>query len=302
MRDAGQRAEHRGARRERRIVGPTNAPISTMTPMMNAQASPACQAQRYRRLPVAVLQIDRQHDHEDDDEHVRHARAVRHRRHVGCGPPSLRAARRGRRRTGCRAAARCPGPAGSGRRRCRRRAARPRTGTSLVSTITLSSTLVNRPKKRVPVARHPPAWSAVSAIRMSSPTPPCCRPAAPSPSRGVPIVITPSRRHVSTSSARVPLSERARGAGRGGRFATQPKMPPCALIISSAQSLELREVRGDAVREHQAVVAAVVRLAHRGVDAHLGGHAADDELPDAAALSGSRPGRWRRTRPCRACR
>ena len=27
-----------------RIVGPTNAPSSTMTPMMNAQASPACQA------------------------------------------------------------------------------------------------------------------------------------------------------------------------------------------------------------------------------------------------------------------
>ena len=27
-----------------RIVGPTNAPIRTITPMMNAQASPACQA------------------------------------------------------------------------------------------------------------------------------------------------------------------------------------------------------------------------------------------------------------------
>jgi hypothetical protein len=32
----------RGA--NRRMVGPTNAPISTMTPMMNAQARPASQA------------------------------------------------------------------------------------------------------------------------------------------------------------------------------------------------------------------------------------------------------------------
>ena len=60
-------------------------------------------------------------------------------------------------------------------------------------------------------------------------------------------------------------------------------MPPCALIISSADALELGEVGGDAVLEHQAVVAAVVGLAHRGVDADLGGDAADDELCDAAA-------------------
>ena len=28
----------------RRMVGPTKAPMSTITPMMNAQASPSCQA------------------------------------------------------------------------------------------------------------------------------------------------------------------------------------------------------------------------------------------------------------------
>ena len=58
-----------------RMVGPTNTPSSTITPMMNAQASPACQA----RIGSLVLQVDRQHDQEDDDEHVRHARAVGHR-------------------------------------------------------------------------------------------------------------------------------------------------------------------------------------------------------------------------------
>ena len=62
-----------------RMVGPTNAPTRMMTPMMKHHARPG--------LPgadrVVGLQIDRQHDAEDDDEHVRHARPVRHGRHVG---------------------------------------------------------------------------------------------------------------------------------------------------------------------------------------------------------------------------
>ena len=41
-----------------RIVGPTNAPSSTMTPMMKHHARPACQAQER----VVRLQVDRQHD------------------------------------------------------------------------------------------------------------------------------------------------------------------------------------------------------------------------------------------------
>ena len=61
-----------------RMVGPTKAPISTMTPMMKAQARPGLPGQDR----VVGLQVDRQHDHEDDDEHVRHARPVGHRRHV----------------------------------------------------------------------------------------------------------------------------------------------------------------------------------------------------------------------------
>ena len=77
-RDAGQGAEHRRAGRVLADVGPTKAPIRTMMPMMNAHARPG--------LPGAPSfpgrRADRQHDHEDDDEHVRHARPVGHRRDV----------------------------------------------------------------------------------------------------------------------------------------------------------------------------------------------------------------------------
>ena len=77
-RDAGERAEHRRARRQRAHRGPTKAPSSTMTPMMKHQASPAMPGEHR----VLGLQVHRQHDQEHDDEHVRHAGAVRHRRDV----------------------------------------------------------------------------------------------------------------------------------------------------------------------------------------------------------------------------
>jgi hypothetical protein len=48
-----------------------------------------------------------------------------------------------------------------------------------------------------------------------------------------------------------------------------------------AHPVELGEVRADAVGQHQALVAAVVGLAHRGVDADLGRHAGDDQLADS---------------------
>jgi len=48
--------------------------------------------------------------------------------------------------------------------------------------------------------------------------------------------------------------------------------------------VEWREIRGSAVGEDEAVVAAVVRLAHRRRDAHLGGDAADDQLADCPIL------------------
>jgi len=49
-------------------------------------------------------------------------------------------------------------------------------------------------------------------------------------------------------------------------------------------ALELGEVRADAVRQHQRLVPAVVRLADGRVNAHLGRHPGDDEVGDAGRL------------------
>src|SRR6516162_8776244 len=59
-----------------------------------------------------------------------------------------------------------------------------------------------------------------------------------------------------------------------------------ALRLDHAQPhlLKLREVRADAIGNDEAVVAAVVSLAHRRIDANLGGDPADDQLGDAAVL------------------
>ena len=132
-----------------RMVGPMKAPIRTITPMMKAQARPACQARiAAGPSPIAsILEVDRQHDDEDDDEHVRHARAVRHRRHVA--PPLLlrEPARRDRRNRDFRSAARCRAPAVRARRRCRLAGIWTTKRQSVVRTITLRTTLVKRPKK-----------------------------------------------------------------------------------------------------------------------------------------------------------
>ena len=98
--------------------------------------------------------------------------------------------------------------------------------------------------------------------------------------------LTPTRSRLTRALPRSRESERSAASAASARSEsdTQPKMPPCALIISSADALELGEVRADAIGQHDAFVAAVVRLAHRGVDAHLGGHAADDERLDAAVV------------------
>jgi hypothetical protein len=45
--------------------------------------------------------------------------------------------------------------------------------------------------------------------------------------------------------------------------------------------VELCEVRAGAVGKDKAIVATIIRFADRGVDADLGGHAADDQLPNA---------------------
>src|ERR1051326_5069924 len=46
--------------------------------------------------------------------------------------------------------------------------------------------------------------------------------------------------------------------------------------------VELRKVRGDAVRQHQALEPAVVRLAHGGLHAYFSGDSGDDQALDAA--------------------
>src|SRR5215469_5876526 len=59
-----------------------------------------------------------------------------------------------------------------------------------------------------------------------------------------------------------------------------------ALGLDHAQPgvVKLREIRADTVGDNEALVASVVRLAHRGVDADLGGHPANNQLGDGAVL------------------
>ncbi len=87
-----------------------------------------------------------------------------------------------------------------------------------------------------------------------------------------------------------------------GIGATQPKIPPCAADHLQRHPMELGEVGADAVLEHQALEAAVVRLPDGRVHAHLGRHAGHDQARDLARCAAAAPGRWRRSCPSRACR
>ena len=123
--------------------------------------------------------------------------------------------------------------------------------TSPVSTITFSRTLVNRPKKAF---QSPGTHSGGSARDR--------RAVAPL----IMADVLPDRKTLSGGG-------RQRGQERLGR---RHPAEDAALRLDHLQRhlVELREIRGDAVRQHQAFVAAVVRLAHRRLDAHLGGDAA----------------------------
>src|SRR5271165_4534691 len=117
---------------------------------------------------------------------------------------------------------------------------------SPVSTMTLRTTLVNRPKKpfQSPGTHQRGAAAAVFI----------------------------------TSSSTMECGDDGLGGGDPAEYA--------ALRLDHAQPhlLKLREVRADAIGHHDAVVAAVVSLAHRRIDADLGGDPADDQLGDAAVL------------------
>src|SRR5271166_1760497 len=117
---------------------------------------------------------------------------------------------------------------------------------SPVSTMTLRTTLVNRPKKpfQSPGTHQRGAAAAVFI----------------------------------TSSSTMECGDDGLGGGDPAEYA--------ALRLDHAQPhlLKLREVRADAIGHHDAVVAAVVSLAHRRIDADLGGDPADDQLADAAVF------------------
>ncbi len=57
--------------------------------------------------------------------------------------------------------------------------------------------------------------------------------------------------------------------------------PPLGADHLQGRRLELGEIALGGVLDQQALVAAIVRLAHRGLDADLGGHARDDQVGDA---------------------
>src|SRR5215469_8441228 len=120
---------------------------------------------------------------------------------------------------------------------------------SPVSTMTLRTTLVNRPKKPFQSPGTHQRGAAVAVFIASSSSSGC----------------------------------RERGHdGLGGSDPTED----AALRLDHPQPdlLEFREVRTHAIGNNEAVVAAVVGFAHRGVDANLGGDPADDQLSDAAVL------------------
>ena len=91
-----------------------------------------------------------------------------------------------------------------------------------------------------------------------------------------------------------------RAAPRDGACA--PNTPPCIVIIFSAASWLPGSVARGAVRQQQALEAAVVGLAHGGVHADVGGDAGEDQVARCRACAAPARGRWRRTSPCPACR
>src|SRR6516162_9282412 len=122
---------------------------------------------------------------------------------------------------------------------------------SPVNTMTLRTTLVNRPKKPFQSPGTHQRGAAISAVFITS---------------------------SSTSRCLKCFDD---GLGRGD------PAEDAALRLDHAQPhlLKLREVRSDAIGNDEAVVAAVVSLAHRRIDANLGGDPADDSLAEPGVLS-----------------
>ena len=98
------------------------------------------------------------------------------------------------------------------------------------------------------------------------------------------MLVRVQQRAPATSPTEAPRSASADCRDDIGRVPHPAEDAALRLDHPEAHVLEFGEVGTHAILGHEAVVAAVVGLAHRGVDAHFGGDAGDDELGDAAVL------------------
>src|SRR5262252_2124388 len=134
-----------------------------------------------------------------------------------------------------------------------------------VSTITFRTTLVNSPKKPF---QSPGTHHRTAAVPLAMRLPPLETAPLPSDRRAAGAPAPP----------RLSLSQSLQKARRVAHPAEDTAL---RLDHCERGDLKLREVRADAILEHEAVITAVVRLADRRVHAHLGRDPADDEPPDA---------------------
>ena len=205
----------------------------------------------------------------------------------------------------------------AGRRRRRRRRARtPRPGTPAVvgtpATSMLSLTTNGMPYSGS-VAGSTPASAAASAQRRVDARRPDQHAGRRAGERGEHRVddldrVTPRPTLRRSRDSRQPVGStviagsRAERGEQRGRRRRRRRTPRPASSPSSARPRSCRIGGAGAVAEQQALVAAVVGLAHRRVHAHVGGDAGEHEVGDAVARAAAGRGRWRRTRPCPACR
>ena len=253
-RDARERAEHRRLRRVLADVRPDERPDQHDDPDDERPR----QAGRPGRQRVVRPQVDRQHDHEDDDEHVRHRRPVGHRRDVRSSLAGGEPAREvGVVDVADQGAGR-PAPAGSHRRPprpgCARRPAQAREHQHV------DQRCRSRVRRRRWCRRRPTRAARDCSARL--------------------VMLGILLAAASTASGE---------HGEQRRRAVHPAEDPAlGGDHLQAHALELGEVGAHAVREHEALVTAVVGLPDGGVHADLGGHARDDQAGDAALAPAAR--------------
>ena len=234
-------------------------PIIRMKLWKNTQTRPAAQP----LIGIAGLERDRQHDHEGDDEHVRHADARRQRADVGAagllrqpiGEPGVV-----ERREAHHQAERRQDAAEHERvRHLQHEAQQPGQHQHVDQDVGAEA------EEGVPVARRPQCRFEVDVA-----------------------AVRRARAHRDAPAAAVVEVSGESASSTAAESETQPKMPPWALIIFRPISWNSGKVGCAAVGQHDAAIAAVVGLAHGGVDADFGGDAArpaDSRCRGSAASS-----------------